>query len=195
MFLKENKLKQYTEIYGAFGEKDCNFYKKIAEMFPDGSIFVEIGSFEGRSAICMANHLIQSKKTQSKIICIDPFTGNPEQGDDILKTPGLLEKSFLINTDEYRKLGVIEVIKGFSLEVAKQFKENSIDFVFIDGLHDYTNVYADIETWYSKVKSSGIVSGHDVHNPYFGVKQAVDEFTTKHKKLCSIDEAIFWFVK
>lgn len=188
-------IEKYTEIYGAFDNTDCNFYGKIANMFPDGSVFVEIGSFVGRSAICMANHLIENKKTKSKIICIDPFTGNPEQGDEILKTPGLLEKTFLKNTEEYRNLGVIEVIKGFSLEEAQQFDNNSIDFVFIDGLHDFINVYNDIELWYSKVKPGGIVSGHDVHNPYFGVRVAVDKFVSENNKMCAIDENIFWFTK
>ncbi len=106
-----------------------------------------------------------------------------------------MEKSFLNNTEEYRKLKIIEVRKGYSLNVVETFEDNSIDFVFIDGLHDFDNVYLDIKNWYEKVKSGGIVSGHDVHNPYFGVKQALEKFASENNILYSIDGPIFWFYK
>lgn len=53
------------------------------------------------------------------------------------------------------------VIKGFSVDVAKQFKDRSLDFVYIDGNHDYPHTVEDIAAWEKKVKVGGIVSGHD----------------------------------
>lgn len=53
------------------------------------------------------------------------------------------------------------VIKGFSVDVAKQFTDNSLDFVYIDGNHEYRQTVDDISEWDRKVKVGGIVAGHD----------------------------------
>lgn len=53
------------------------------------------------------------------------------------------------------------IIKGFSMDAVKQFKDKSLDFVFIDGAHDFKNVAMDICEWAKKVKIGGIVYGHD----------------------------------
>lgn len=53
------------------------------------------------------------------------------------------------------------VIKGFSVDVAKTFKDESLDFVYIDGNHEFTQVVNDIAAWERKVKVGGIVAGHD----------------------------------
>lgn len=48
-----------------------------------------------------------------------------------------------------------------SLEAVKDFEDNSLDFVYIDGAHDFFNVTADLTFWTPKVKPGGIISGHD----------------------------------
>lgn len=57
--------------------------------------------------------------------------------------------------------GQCVVIKGFSMDVVKQFKDESLDFVYIDGNHEYQATVNDIAEWQKKVKVGGIVSGHD----------------------------------
>jgi Methyltransferase domain len=49
---------------------------------------------------------------------------------------------------------------------------NTIDFVYIDGDHTAAGVTADIETWFPKVKSGGIVCGDDYNMPT--VQEVVD---------------------
>lgn len=53
------------------------------------------------------------------------------------------------------------LIKGWSTEVVKQFKDESLDFVFLDGNHSYEYVVADIAAWSKKVRKGGIIYGHD----------------------------------
>jgi predicted O-methyltransferase YrrM len=48
-----------------------------------------------------------------------------------------------------------------SVERAKEFKDGSLDFVYIDANHDLPNVIADIAAWEPKVRVGGIVAGHD----------------------------------
>ncbi len=53
------------------------------------------------------------------------------------------------------------VIKGFSMDVVKKFKDESLDFVYIDGNHEYQATVNDVAEWQKKVRVGGIVSGHD----------------------------------
>ena len=64
-----------------------------------------------------------------------------------------------------------------SVQAAHCFEDGELDFVFIDGEHSYEAAKADIETWWPKVRSGGILMGHDYDRQRFpGVCRAVDEF-------------------
>lgn len=74
-----------------------------------------------------------------------------------------------------------ELVRKFSVEASKDFLDESLDFVYIDANHDYKHVYEDISTWIKKVKSGGIVSGHDYirrkgQDQFYAVVQAVNDF-------------------
>ena len=77
------------------------------------------------------------------------------------------------------------MIRELSVDASRLFSDGSLDFCYIDASHDKPNVTMDLEAWYPKVKSGGIVAGHDyVDGMYewpdgfvkFEVKTAVDEF-------------------
>lgn len=53
------------------------------------------------------------------------------------------------------------VVKGFSVDVAKDVVDESLDFVYLDGNHEFTEVVNDVASWEKKVRVGGIVSGHD----------------------------------
>lgn len=54
-----------------------------------------------------------------------------------------------------------KIIRKTSMEGVKDFADESLDFVYIDGVHKYKNVYEDIVEWAKKVKKGGAISGHD----------------------------------
>lgn len=54
-----------------------------------------------------------------------------------------------------------QLAKEFSVTAAKNFKDGVLDFVYIDGNHNGEAVRQDIEAWYPKVRSGGIIAGHD----------------------------------
>lgn len=61
-----------------------------------------------------------------------------------------------------RLLGKNAVVhRGFSTDVAKEFADRSLDFVYIDACHDLPNTIADIHAWSPKVRKGGIIAGHD----------------------------------
>jgi hypothetical protein len=98
-----------------------------------------------------------------------------------------------------------KLFRGDSVEIAKQIQDGGLDWVYIDADHHYENVLADIEAWYPKVRSGGIVSGHD-YCEYLDmtVIPAVDEFCKKNGYVFyltgndvwnGINFATWWFIK
>jgi hypothetical protein len=73
------------------------------------------------------------------------------------------------------------LLRMTSTQAAVHFVNNSIDLVYIDGLHHYQGVMEDMMAWYPKIKDGGIMLGHDYllnaePKTIFTVKPAVDEF-------------------
>jgi predicted O-methyltransferase YrrM len=89
----------------------------------------------------------------------------------------------LAKAHERLDLHNVVFMKQFSADAVKQFQDQSLDFVFIDGNHAYEYVKEDIEIWTPKVKKGGIVSGHDYYitkTNNVGVVQAVNEYADAH---------------
>jgi hypothetical protein len=77
-----------------------------------------------------------------------------------------------------------EIIKDYSMNAVKKFKDESLDFVYIDASHAYENVKNDIQMWSKKVHKGGIVAGDDYYvfkSGNDGVVKAVDEWIEKEK--------------
>lgn len=144
------------------------FYKYLVNKFPSGSIFVEIGSWKGRSAAYMIVEILNSKKLID-FYCVDTFEGTRDLKQYIGNES--LYGQFIKNLEPVKNH--YKVLKMTSIEAAKCFDDKSIDAVFIDAQHTYEAVKADILAWLPKVKLGGILSGHDINHS--GVKQAVDE--------------------
>jgi hypothetical protein len=74
--------------------------------------------------------------------------------------------------------GRAKLLRHGSVEAAGFFAPGSLDFVYIDGAHDYAPVRADLEAWYPKLSEHGILAGHDwTDQPHHaGVKRAVSQF-------------------
>ena len=68
-----------------------------------------------------------------------------------------------------------------SMRAVKNFKDGSLDFVYIDGLHDFDNVIMDLIHWVPKVRKGGIVAGHDfIYGNGIEVPRAVTAYTGAH---------------
>ena len=87
-----------------------------------------------------------------------------------------------------------KIIKGFSMDAVKTVPDGSLDFVYIDADHTYESVKEDIREWAKKVRSGGIVSGHDYYkfkeSGLGDVIKAVDEYVQEHTVDLQLTE---WF--
>lgn len=59
------------------------------------------------------------------------------------------------------KYPTYEFIREYSVPASERFFDGELDFVYIDANHSEPYVTQDIEAWAPKVKSGGIVAGHD----------------------------------
>lgn len=120
-------------------------------------IGVEVGTAEGE----FAEHLCKNIP-DLKLYTIDPW----QVHDDFKELPfNLVFEKFEANARKRLAKHNCEIIKDYSLSVVKKFKDNSLDFVYIDGNHAFPFVVMDIYEWSKKVKVGGIISGDDfVHS-------------------------------
>lgn len=59
------------------------------------------------------------------------------------------------------------------LEAAAHVPDGSLDFVFIDALHEYRPFSADLKAWGPKVRPGGSITGHDHH--WDSVRKVLDK--------------------
>jgi hypothetical protein len=147
-----------------------NLYREFVQILQNGSSFVEIGSWKGRSISFFAVEAINAEKN-IKCFCVDTWRGSAEHAQEVNVVNDTLHSLFLNNVEPVAHF--ITPIRKPSVEAAADFQDESVDIVFIDGDHDYQPVKDDIAAWIPKVKNGGLITGHDYLLP--SVKKAVDE--------------------
>ena len=176
---------KWKDIEGYFSY--TNLYDIALKYCPDNSIFVEIGSWMGRSTCYMGEGIKNSQKN-IKFYAIDTWEGSeePQHKETIEKLKN--QKLSLFDTFNFhlKSCEVSEYVTPFqttSLTAAEQFEDNSLDFVHIDASHDYENVLEDIRAWYPKIKPGGFLTGDDYVINWGGVIRAVNEYFTNKSVL------------
>jgi predicted O-methyltransferase YrrM len=137
------------------------------------TIGVEVGVELGRFARCLAR-----KVPNLKLYGVDPWVTYDNQFTK--RDP----EEFYNTCVEWCKPFNIELIRKFSMDAVKDFEDESLDFVYIDGNHDFAHVTEDINAWSKKVKKGGIIAGHDyVFEPMMGAHAGyvVKDWTTIYK--------------
>jgi hypothetical protein len=155
---------QHIYTQPQFGEDWFTYprlYTEMVNRFPSGSHFVEIGSWKGKSSSYMAVEIANSGKS-IQFDCIDPWPDCKSEGEYFEKFENLYE-TFLSNIEPVKDY--LNPIRATSMEVVNQYEDESLDFVFIDGNHEYEYVVNDIKHWFPKIKYGGVLSGHDYGYP------------------------------
>jgi ubiquinone/menaquinone biosynthesis C-methylase UbiE len=167
-----------------------NLYKKMVGNNNNGSHFVEVGVWKGRSASFMAVEIINSNKN-IKFDCVDTWEGSVEhQNYDIISE----KKLFDVFSENIEPVShIINPIRMKSLEAVNLYDDESLDFVFIDASHEYEDVKNDILEWLPKVKEGGFIGGHDYSSSWDGVVRAVDEIFNNSELV--IDEYCWLYEK
>jgi len=152
----------------------------------------EIGVEWGRNAVGICRGI-----PDVKLYCIDPYLPyysnftRPSQArcDHIMECA----QAKFVNYD-------VTFIRKKSVEASKDFENESLDFIYIDGAHNFDDVMLDLLHWVPKVKRCGLISGHDYNEGYRnGVITAVRAYTHAHNVseyyLTSEGQKSFFWVK
>ena len=139
---------------------------------PSGEGLVEpISKLSGRQlvgveiGVCLGattEHLLKQIPNIKKLYAVDNYPSYIDwNGADYSE-----ERQELMKAHAFKKLspfnGVVEFCYESSTEFGKTLKEESLDFVFIDGDHSDEASYADFWMYYPLVKKGGIFAGHDI---------------------------------
>jgi len=151
-----------------------------------GPLFAEAGYTKGAEvgvrkgafsrALCKVNPNLS-------LFCVDPWLPYGGRRYTQEKQDGLLEvaKKTLAPYDA-------TIIRKTSMDGVKDFKYDSLDFVYIDGNHKFDFVMEDIIHWSRRVRPGGIIACHDFH---YGSNVEVVEAVCAYTRANHIDP---WYV-
>lgn len=169
----------WLDIEGWFSEQDAEFVKIICSNIDNG-IVVELGVFAGRSTAVMAPICSRHNTTY---FAIDNFSGSDNQEDEatVHQQQRNIRELFELNMREMNLLSRIKVVQADSATSSSMFRDNSVNFCFMDADHSPIAVQRDIEAWWPKITDGGFIGGHDYPSP---LREIVDKFVkTKAKGL------------
>lgn len=162
----------YKKIQGWFAFSEA-YVQAVREAPKSGARFVEIGAWRGRSSAFMGVEIANSGK-QIEFNVVDHFLGSEEQ---IKRQEPELVAGNLFETFKKNVAPVLHLMKVHQMsseQAANGFPVESLDFVLIDGAHDYHSVMKDLTLWWWKVKPGCVIAGDDYGKP--GVHDAVNHF-------------------
>ena len=161
--------------------------------------FLEIGVFHGVTSrnVCELLYLLHGN--EFTFTGIDLFSNDKEIIDkeiapttkfsNPLKT---IYYKYILRIDPYSLVSVnnllkkfksnINIIKGNSTHVLKEINLQNINYVFLDGGHNYDTVKSDLENLSQVINRNGIVLCDDYNLSYApGVKKAIDNYVLDKK--------------
>lgn len=154
----------------------------LCKYLPQSAVGAEIGVSRG----AFSKTLLAEANPQ-RLHLIDPWEKPADLLDQSALTPrekadkahqGVLS----MFADEIRA-GRVKVHRQYSHEALAGFPAGYLDWVYIDGAHDETNVASDLADCAARMKPGGLIFGHDYTDriPGFGVVPAVNNFVRSAK--------------
>ncbi len=170
MTLKEI-LSRIDSIEGWLSEEVITTFFKLIKS-SDPKIILEIGAWKGKSSVVFG----LSSNARAKVFSLDPFTGSQEHkhlyGEN-LDTFDEYKQNIKRNKLENKVIPIIGKTGTLTKSQLKIFQESGIDFLFIDGSHEYEDVLNDFKFWSPYLNQNSIIAFHDYKWP--GVKKVIWE--------------------
>ncbi len=146
---------------------------QLLTLMPKNGVAAEIGVNKGDFT-----KLILETSQPKKLHLIDIW--NTKRYHEGLKLD--IQNRFRSNIEK----GNVVINHGLSLDVVNDFENDYFDWIYIDTVHSYETTIAELNIYSNKVKSNGIIAGHDftmgnwVNLIRYGVIEAVYEFCNKN---------------
>jgi MMP 1-O-methyltransferase len=133
------------DVPGWLSDEEGEALYALAQRCTGSGVIVEIGSWKGKSTICLGLGSRAGKGV--RIFAVDPHA-DYRHGE------------FKDNIERAGIADLVTPVKGLSQEVADGFQE-PIELLFVDGSHEEELVREDFDKWVPLVVDGGIVAFHD----------------------------------
>ena len=140
---------------------------------------VEIGVLNGDYSEKIYNYYC--KKFDFDFYLVDPWSSFSDYDQKIL------DQCYKNVLKKFKNFNKVKILKQTSEQASKKFADESLDFVYIDGNHEYNHVLSDLKFCFPKLKSHGVLFGDDYSRSY-GVHKAVNEFAFDKKLLVKFSD-------
>ena len=177
------------------------FLKEVFNKKP--KFFLEIGVFHGVTARNVCELLYQIHGNDFKYVGLDLFEKSDENKSEVIPSTNFKNPfkkfyhQYIMRQDPYSIEAVsnllkkfkdqVHLIKGNSNQVLKKMDMSKIDFVFLDGGHEYNTVVNDLNSCIDVLKFNGSILCDDYNlGSAPGVKKAIDEFVKNNNFKCEI---------
>lgn len=173
-------------------EDNSPYFEFIYRFLGEGRIGVEIGVADGGSAIYALPYL-----KPEKYYMVDPwmlyegyYTGHFTQAD--------FEDMYAMAIKRMEPYPAAQILRMTS-EEASRVVPNDLDFVYVDGNHAYDFKMLDMECWYPKIHSGGVLGGDDYNIE--DTQRVVRDFCDKYNLTFEVSTFThphaleFWIVK
>ena len=177
------------------------FLKEVSNKKPKS--FLEIGVFHGVTARNVCELLYQIHGNDFKYVGLDLFEKSDENKFEVIPSTNFKNPfkkfyhQYITRQDPYSIEAVsnllkkfkdqVHLIKGNSNQVLKKMDMSKIDFVFLDGGHEFNTVVNDLNSCIDVLKFNGSILCDDYNlGSAPGVKKAIDEFVKTNNFKCEI---------
>ena len=173
-------LRDYAAIDGWLTPTEAYGLYKIAGKLKPGAAVVEIGSWKGKSTLCLARGL-----KSGVLHCIDPFNAAGEAESQVIYESTKGEESLLAqfqrNVKNIPDSVTVQVHCGYSDAFVGQIP--AIDSLFIDGDHSVEGCRFDYENYAPFIASNGFLAFHDYYpdQKAFGPTWVIDQLVKKNQ--------------
>jgi len=165
---------QAREIGGWLTEAQARTLWEEARRVPADGLVVEIGSHQGRSTVVLA------AASPARVVAIDPFVGGAMFG-------GLATRElFQANLERAGLTGQVELRQAKSTQLRPSWTE-PIDFLYIDGKHDYWTLSDDLR-WSEFLPDGARICIHDAYSS-IGVTLGLLRHVLPSRRLRYLDRA------
>lgn len=148
----------------------------LKDIIPAGGVGVEIGVYRGGFSRWLLDHL-----TPKHLTLVDPWRPFDFDGDSVYDTSlARMDRRYRNVCRRFRaerRAGQLRILRLASVEAARYFDDESVDWVYVDGDHREAAVRADITHYWPKLSPSGLMVFDDYQYPgnwQDGVTKACD---------------------
>lgn len=170
----------FERVEGWMDEGQRSLYRQAVHAAPADrqSVFVEIGSFKGRSACFMGVEIVNSGKPIT-LYCVDHWEPDGDATTPFFRHASGAAIEFSKNTAVFG--ATVVPIRAKSWDAAAHFEDGAVDFLFVDACHEYPEVMRDLVAWRPKLRGGALLAGDDYSWP--GVWRAVQETVDSPRRI------------